>query len=96
MEELYRQYSTQLHVNQISKIILGLLIYQGLAAEEITRLETVHIYGEGRQNFIRAMKRTNERWLLLAAPQVIELQQYMHENRFGTGPLLIIGNSPRI
>jgi integrase/recombinase XerD len=32
MEDLYRQYSIQLNVPLASKVILGLLIYQGLAA----------------------------------------------------------------
>ena len=50
MEELYRRYSLQFNVPLASKIILGLLIYQGLAAEEITRLETT-MFTCGKANF---------------------------------------------
>jgi integrase/recombinase XerD len=91
MEELYRTYSLQLGVNRVNKIILGLLIYQGVAAEEITRLEAAHIHLKEGKVFIRAMKRTGERWLPLAAPQMTLLGEYMKENKGKTGPLLIDG-----
>jgi site-specific recombinase XerD len=96
MEELYRTYSLQLGVNRASKIILGLLVYQGLAAEEITRLEAVHIHLKEGKIFIRAMKRTGERWLPLAAPQVTLLAEYMQENKGKTGPLLTCGKKREI
>jgi len=96
MEELYRQYSIQLNVPLVSKVILGLLIYQGLAAEEITRLEAVHVHLREGRLFVRAMKRTGERWLPLSALQLIELAEYMQENRLKTGPLLVTGRKERI
>jgi integrase/recombinase XerD len=96
MEELYRTYSLQLGVNRASKIILGLLVYQGLAAEEITRLEAVHIHLKEGKIFIRAMKRTGERWLPLAAPQVTLLAEYMQESKGKTGPLLTCGKKQGI
>jgi integrase/recombinase XerD len=96
MEELYRQYSIQLNVPLVSKVILGLLIYQGLAAEEITRLEAVHVHLREGRLFVRAMKRTGERWLPLSALQLIELGEYMQENRLKTGPLLVTGRKQRI
>jgi integrase/recombinase XerD len=96
MEELYRQYSIQLNVPLVSKVILGLLIYQGLAAEEITRLEAVHVHLREGRLFVRAMKRTGQRWLLLSALQLIELGEYMQENRLKTGPLLVTGRKQRI
>jgi len=96
MEELYRQYSIQLNVPLVSKVILGLLIYQGLAAEEITRLEAVHVHLREGRLFVRAMKRTGERWLPLSALQLIELGEYMQENRLKTGPLLVTGRKERI
>jgi integrase/recombinase XerD len=96
MEDLYRRYSIQINVNRASKIILGLLVYQGLAAEEITRLEGVHVHLKEGKIFIRAMKRTGERWLPLAAPQLIELQQYMQANKGKTGPLLTCGKKQGI
>jgi len=90
MEELYRTYSIQLGVNRVNKIILGLLIYQGLAAE------AVHIHLKEGKIFIRAMKRTGERWLPLAAPQVTLLAEYMQENKLKTGPLLTHGKKQMV
>jgi len=96
MEELYRQYSIQLNVPLVSKVILGLLIYQGLAAEEVTRLEAVHVHLREGRLFVRAMRRTGQRWLPLSALQLIELGEYMQENRLKTGPLLVTGQKQRI
>jgi integrase/recombinase XerD len=42
------------------------------------------------------MKRTGERWLPLSALQLIELGEYLQENRLKTGPLLVTGRKQRI
>ena len=89
MEELYWVYSIQLKVERASKILLGLLVYQGLATEEVKRLEAVHLKLKEGKIFIKGTPHTGERWLSLAAPQMIELGQYMQDNKFKTGPLLL-------
>jgi integrase/recombinase XerD len=89
MEELYRAYSIQLNVEREAKIMLGLLIYQGLATEEIKRLEGVHIKLKEGKIFIKGTRVTGERWLTLATPQIVDLGQYMQENKFKTGSLLV-------
>lgn len=88
MEELYRRYQLQIRVDRAKKIMLGLLIYQGLQTEEITRVEATHIHlGEGKI-FIKGARKSNERWLPLQAHQVLELQQYIQANRFKEGIFL--------
>jgi len=89
MEELYKAYSIQLKVERASKILLGLLVYQGLATEEVKRLEAVHLKLKEGKIFIRSTPHTNERWLTLAAPQMIELGEYLQDNKGKTGPLLL-------
>jgi integrase/recombinase XerD len=89
MEELYKAYSIQLNVERASKILLGLLVYQGLATEEVKRLEAVHIKLKEGKIFIKGTPHTGERWLTLAAPQMVELGQYMQENKLKTGPLMV-------
>ena len=89
MEELYKAYSIQLKVERASKILLGLLVYQGLTTEEVKRLEAVHIKLKEGKIFIKGTPQTNERWLTLAAPQMVELGQYMQANKGKTGPLLL-------
>jgi hypothetical protein len=69
MEELYRQYAVQLSVDAARKIMLGLLIYQGLTTGEIIRLE-LHVSLRDGKIFIKATKQTSERWLNLHAVQM--------------------------
>ena len=88
LEELHRQYQLQLQVDREKKIMLGLLIYQGLQTEEITRLEAAHIHLREGKIFIKGGRKSNERWLPLQANQVLELQQYIQVNRFKEGIFL--------
>src|SRR5579863_995005 len=96
MEELYKAYSIQLKVERASKILLGLLVYQGLATEEVKRLEAVHIKLKEGKIFIKGTGHTNERWLSLAAPQMVELGQYMQANKGKTGPVLLTASKGAI
>jgi site-specific recombinase XerD len=88
MEDLYRRYQLQLNVDPTKKIMLGLLIYQGLQTEEITRLEPAHIHLREGKIFVKGTSYSNERWLPLQAHQVVELQQYLQANRFKEGIFL--------
>jgi integrase/recombinase XerD len=88
MEELYHRYQLQIRVDREKKIMLGLLIYQGLPTEEVTRLEAGHIHLREGKIFIKGSAHSNERWLPLQAHQVLELQQYLQANRFKEGIFL--------
>lgn len=88
LEELYRCYQLQLNVDRAKKLMLGLLIYQGLQTEEFMRLEAVHIQLKEGKIFIRGTSYSNERWLPLQAHQVVDWQQYLAANRFKEGIFL--------
>ncbi len=88
LEELYRWYQLQLQVDREKKIMLGLLIYQGLQTEEITQLELTNIHLREGKIFIKGGRKSNERWLPLQAHQVLALQQYIQDNRFKEGIFL--------
>ena len=88
LEELHRRYQVQINVDPAKKIMLGLLVYQGLQTEEITRLEPEHIHLKEGKVFIRGTSWSNERWLPLQAHQVGELQEYIQANRFKEGIFL--------
>ena len=89
MEELYKQYSIQLHVESSKKIMFGLMVHQGLHVGEIMRLQSHHIKLKDGKIFIKGTKRTNERLLNLHASQVTLLQQYLNQSKFKEGPLFI-------
>lgn len=89
MEELYKQYSLQLHVDASKKIMFGLMVYQGLNVGEIMRLQGHHIKLKDGKIFIKGTKRTNERLLNLQAVQMNELQSYLNANKFKEGSLFI-------
>jgi site-specific recombinase XerD len=88
MEDLYRQYQLQLRVDREKKIMLGLLIYQGLRADEVMNLEAAHINLREGKIFIKGARKSNERWLPLQANQALELQYYMQANKFKEGVFL--------
>jgi integrase/recombinase XerD len=88
LEELYRCYQLQLNVDPAKKLMLGLLIYQGLQTEEFMRLEAGHIQLKEGKIFIKGTSYSNERWLPLQAHQVAEWQQYLQANRFKEGIFL--------
>lgn len=91
LEELYKQYSIQLNVDVSKKIMLGLLVYQGLTVGELTRIERKDIRLKEGKVKIGGTKTTNERTLDLNAGQVIELQQYLDKNKWKEGNLFTEG-----
>jgi len=87
MEELFKQYSIQLNVDSSKKIMLGLMIYQGLMGGELMRIESQHIKIKEGKVFIKGTKRSNERLLDLQALQITELQNYLNANKFKEGAI---------
>jgi integrase/recombinase XerD len=88
MEDLYRQYQLQLRVDREKKIMLGLLVYQGLRTDEVMNLEAAHIDLREGKIFIKGARKSNERWLPLQANQALELQHYLQANKFKEGIFL--------
>jgi site-specific recombinase XerD len=87
MEELFKQYSIQLNVDSSKKIMLGLMVYQGLMGGELMRIESQHIKIKEGKIFIKGTKRSNERLLDLQALQITELQNYLNANKFKEGAM---------
>ena len=88
MIHLYECYNLQLLVDASKKIMLGLLIHQGVTVEELKRLSVKDIYLKEGKVFISGSSHSNERWLRLEAAQVLELQAYIKANKCKEGPLL--------
>jgi site-specific recombinase XerD len=96
LEQLYQQYSIQLHVDAPKKIMLGLLVYQALTVDEIIRLQKQHIKLNEGKVLIKGTRRTNERWLSLQAVQIPALQGYLGANKFKEGSLFAEKKKPAI
>ena len=64
-----------------NKILLGLLIYQGIATEDIKNLELKHLDLREGKITIPGTKRSNERLLKLEAHQIFDLYDYINDIR---------------
>jgi integrase/recombinase XerD len=96
LEELYKQYSIQLNVDDSKKIMFGLLVYQGLTVGELTRIEAKDIKLKEGKIKVPGTARTNERILNLNGSQMIELQQYLERNKWKGGKLFTEGRRKAI
>jgi integrase/recombinase XerD len=96
MDQLYQQYQIQLSVSLGNKIMLGLLVYQGITVAELARLKAHHFLIKDGRVIIRATHHTNERTLILQAHQMHLLQAYLKTNRQKEGYLFIEGRKRQV
>lgn len=82
MELLYQQYSLQLHVEEYKKIMVGILIFQGVTVGELLCIRAKDIKLQEGKMLIKGKSRSNERLLGLHAQQLIPLKQYLDKNKF--------------
>jgi len=89
LESIYKIYSNQKPSTGIgsnltlkrNKLILGLIIYQGLRTEELARLTIVDVKMREGKIFVAGSRRTNERELNLEAHQLYDLMDYINDTR---------------
>jgi integrase/recombinase XerD len=75
--ELYKTYQTLTDRSKRNKVILGLIIYQGITTGELHHLEPNHIKLKEGEIYIVGHGNTNSRTLKLEAIQLLELQEYL-------------------
>jgi len=81
MEDMYNGFTQKGLAGKRNKIILGLMIYQGLNTNELEQLEPGHLkLREGKIDIPRS-RRGNRRILKLEAHQMIDLQEYVSKTR---------------
>jgi integrase/recombinase XerD len=93
LETLYKSFPTEIKIaagrtcppqgnNELArkrnKIILGLIIYQGLRTEELAKLELQDLQLRAGKITIHKAKRTEERTLKLESHQIYDLMDYVH------------------
>lgn len=94
LEQLYKSYPAELEtkknsppqqLNQLArkrtKVMLGLLIYQGIRVDELAELETTDLKLREGKIIIKGKRRTNERTMKLEGFQIIDLMDYINETR---------------
>lgn len=81
LEKLYQNYSVLDDRAKRNKVILGILIYQGITTGELQQLETMHLKLDEGKMYIPSKGKTNSRTLALAPLQLLELQEYRERIR---------------
>ena len=81
LENLYRSYPARTPREKRNKIILGLLVFQGVTTEELQQLEPGHLELKQGKIYIPGNRRRNSRTLELEPFQVPEMHQYLARTR---------------
>jgi integrase/recombinase XerD len=81
LENLYQSHKTDTPRDRRNKIILGLLVYQAVNTEELSKLETCHVKLKEGKIYIPGNRRRNSRTLELKPFQILELHEYLTEIR---------------
>lgn len=88
LEALYQQYpinypnnSYRYYVAKRDKILVGLMVYQGLATSDIKQLQTSSIDLQKGEITIPERKKSNSRILALKPWQILEFMEYLNEVR---------------
>ena len=63
-------------VSKRNRVILGLMIYQGLGAQELARLEEKDLKLREGKIYIKGNRKSNERELKLESVQILDLMEY--------------------
>jgi len=74
-------FKTALLASQRNKIILGLLVYQGLKTEDLANIELNDLKLREGTLFIPGTRRSNERTLQLESHQILDLMEYVQKTR---------------
>jgi integrase/recombinase XerD len=78
---LYDNYQVTDLRSQRNKVIIGLLVYQGITREEVEKLEVHHVKLTSGKIEIPGGRHSNGRTLPLEAAQMLEMQEYIQVTR---------------
>jgi len=81
LEDLYDKYQVVDLRSKRNKVILSILIHQGLTADELRRLEPVHLRLRSGKIWIPGSRHSGSRTLELKSHQVMLLQEYVTKTR---------------
>ena len=81
LEKLYQPFEAKDNRSKRNKVILGLLIYQGVTTEELQQLEPNHVKLREGKIYVPGNRRRNSRTIELKPFQILELHEYLTEIR---------------
>lgn len=81
LEAIYKNYPVVGLVGKRNKIILGLMVFQGLNTRDLGKLEEAHLKLREGKIYIPAGRQSNSRTLNLQGHQIIDLQEYITRTR---------------
>ncbi|PIQ50224.1 MAG: hypothetical protein COW03_01020 [Cytophagales bacterium CG12_big_fil_rev_8_21_14_0_65_40_12] len=81
LHQLYNSYKDESLIGKRNKVMLGLLIYQGLKTEELAKLETTDIKLREGKIEVPGGRRSNHRTMNLESHQVLEMYDYILQAR---------------
>jgi len=79
LEKLYNSYKTKDYRSKRNKIILGLLVYQGVTTEELHQLEPECLKLKQGKIHVSGNRKRNSRTLDLQPCQILELYEYVNK-----------------
>jgi site-specific recombinase XerD len=81
LHKLYHQYPIETPEQQRNKVMIGLMVYQGLKVQELGKLEVKDIKLREGKIEVPGSKKSNGRTLRLEAVQIMDVYQYIMEVR---------------
>lgn len=81
LDSLYQNYPKNSPANQRDRVMLGLVVYQGLRTEEILKLEVDSIKAREGLIEVPGSRRSNSRRLKLESHQVLDIYDYLQRIR---------------
>jgi len=88
LEDLYYSFETEhyqeeyhKYTNKRAKVIIGLMVYQGLNTTDLSHLKTEHLQLNKGKIYVPSTKRSNARTLELKPWQIMEFIEYQNEVR---------------
>jgi site-specific recombinase XerD len=81
LHAIYNSYGAETLSQKKNKVIIGMLVYQGLKTEELDKLETKDVKLKEAKVEIAGSKKSNARTLQLEAHQVLDVYEYVMQVR---------------
>lgn len=81
LHAVYNNYGATTLSQKKNKVIIGMLVYQGLKTEELDKLETKDVKLKEGKVEIAGSKKSNARTLQLEPHQVLDVYEYVKETR---------------